>query len=118
MAKHLVFNARTSEVEPKSPHGSRTEKLLQLNEPATVNYRRHTLKIIESLTRDIEEQEQFVRDLLKSLAAGKIGRATCDREVAEVQSEIDELRDCMMRLAGTLPLPPLRKQRQGVVLLP
>lgn len=117
MAKHLSFNARTGEVEPKSPHGIQTEKLLQLNEPATVSYRRQTLKAIESLTRDIAEQEQLEIDLSKLLTENRIDQATFDQEVAEVRFEIDMLRNCLMGFSGTAPLRSLKKQRQGIVLL-
>ena len=117
MAGHLRFDSKTGRVESKSPHGKHTEELLQLNDDAVVQYRLNALKIIQIFSAEIAKQELQLKTLPGLLRSGKISQAEYDLDVQDINQHLAELRHTLQAQTGELPLPPLRAQRQGIVLL-
>lgn len=117
MAAHLRFNSATGIVETRTPEGSHTEELLQLNDVATVQYRLATLRTVRMYTTEISLQEQLLKDVARLLRQGKITQAQHDTETQSIQQELDDLRHTMQTYSGDLPLPALPRQRLGVVLI-
>lgn len=117
MAGHLRFDSKTGRVEPKTPHGKHTEELLQLNDEAVVQYRLNALKIVQVFSAEIAELELQLKALADMLRRGEISQAKYDLEAQAINQDLAELRHTVQAQTGELPLPPLRAQRQGIVLL-
>ena len=116
MATHLRFDGVSGTVQTKSPEGMFTEELLQLNQPALVQYRLTTLKTVKLYLSEIEEQELLVQKIGRLFQQGKISQAQFDSEMVSIRSELESLRSDVQIYTGELPMPPLRKQRFGVAL--
>lgn len=104
-------------IETRSPHGEHTEELLQLNDPASVQYRLGTLRTVRMYSDAIVLHEQQLKDVGRLFRAGKINQSQYDVEILAIQQELDDLRRIMQAYSGELPLPPLRRQRLGVSLV-
>lgn len=117
MAGHLRFDSKTGRVEPKTHHGKHTEELLQLNDDTVVQYRLNASKIVQIFSAEIAKQELLLKALPGLLRSGKLSQAEYDFDVQEINQHLVELRHTVQAQTGELPLPPLRAQRQGMVLL-
>lgn len=117
MATHLRFDSKTGRIETRTPYGKHTEELLQLNDDATVKYRLNTLKIVQLCSAEIKNLEHQLEYLSRLLRDNKISQAQYNVEVQSIKLEQEELHGTMQAQTGELPLPPLRKQRQGITLL-
>lgn len=117
MAAHLRFNAKTGQVEARTPNGKHTEELLQLNDDAIVQYRLGTLKTVRLYTAEIQQLEYQLKTIAGLLKADTISQTQYDAEVQAINQELACLRYTLQTQTGELPLPPLRKIRLGVSLI-
>lgn len=118
MAAHLRFDKKTGRVEPNTPHGIHTEELLQLNEAATVQYRIGTLTTVRLYSAEIEKLERQLKVIAGLLRSGNLSQNSYNVEALSISQELAMARSTMQAHTGELPLPPLKKQRMGVTLLP
>lgn len=116
MAAHLRFNSQTGKVDPRSLEGEYTEELLQLNDPAIVQFRLTALRTVQMFTVDVREQELHIKEVERLLQKGEMTQAQFDVEMLNMQHELDQLRIGMQSYSGELPIAPLAKQRLGVEL--
>lgn len=116
MASHLRFDAKTGKIIPTDSNGEHTERLLQLNEEASVKYRVYALHIVRSLEREIREDEDLIKKIESSYRKGNIDQVRFDAEITEAKERIDETRCVLLAQTGELPLPPLPRHRNGLVL--
>jgi hypothetical protein len=116
MAAHLRFDASTGRVEFRSPHGKHTEELLQLNDPATVQYRLGALRTVRVFNKEIDEQTKLLAAVEKLHKEGKLSLSERDIEVNEIQNEIDLLVRTLQSHTGELPTKLPRQQKLGVKL--
>lgn len=94
------------------------EELLQLNDPASVEYRLGALTIIRVLESELRSQQELLRALEKKRASGQISQEDYAEAHDIAVQEIEGLRRTVQAQSGTLPLPPLRKGRGSIQLLP
>lgn len=118
MAAHIRFDAATGRMEPRSSNGQHMEELLQLNDPASVEYRLGALTIIRVLESELRSQQELLRALEKKRASGQISQEDYAEAHDIAVQEIEGLRRTVQAQSGTLPLPPLRKGRGSIQLLP
>ena len=117
MASHLRFNGSTGLVEPRTGEGDHTVELLQLNDPATVQWRLGTLRTVRMYVSEIQEQADLLKAAERLLREGKISQSQFDYEAQSIQVELEELHRTLQSHTGELPLLPLPNQRLGVPLL-
>ncbi len=115
MFAHLRFDAATGKMEPKSPNGRHMEALLQLNEPASVQYRKNTLNIIRKCDVAIATLKGDLQELKKRLIAGRLSQADFDVEAADINAELLEEQALRDSVSGEEPLPPLTKTMQRLL---
>lgn len=118
MAAHLRFDKTTGRVETRTPDGIHTEELLQLNDEALVKYRQSTLSTVNLYLAEIKRLERQQKAIARKLRLGEISQQTHDAEVLAISQAIAGARDTVQMCTGERPLPPLRKQRLGVTVLP
>lgn len=116
MASHLWFDAATGRVEYRSAHGKHTQELLQLNEPATVQYRLNALLTVRILRAEIEAVRNDIARVNKVFQKGAISLFDRDKAVAELQEEVSAVTLALNAQIGLSPLPPLKKQKFGIKL--
>jgi uncharacterized protein (TIGR02646 family) len=118
MAAHLRFDKTTGRVETRTPDGVHTEELLQLNNEASVKYRLSTVRTVNLYLIEIEKLKSQQKAIARKLRSGEISQQVHDAEVQAISQEIADARDTVQMHTGEVPLPPLRKQRLGVTVLP
>ena len=118
MAAHLRFDGKTGRVEPRTPNGTHMEELLQLNDDATVQYRLGTLTTIRLFSAEIDNLERQLKGVDDLLRKDKISQSQHAAEILLINQELATARYTLQTHTGELPLPPLKKQRLGVSLLP
>lgn len=116
MAAHLWFDATTGRIEPKTSHGRHTEDLLQLNDPASVQFRKSALLTVRLFREEIVRQGKVLVELEKLFQRGGISVAERDAEIVLINEDLLALNRTLQSHSGELPLLPLRKQRFGVKL--
>jgi HNH endonuclease len=116
MTQHIRFDASTSLMLPRGESGRHTCSLLQLNDPATVQFRNLHVRQATLTTREIARLALHLAELPKLLATGRIGRAEFNVAIAETNADLDECRDLLAMQTGTTPLAPLPKSKLGVTL--
>lgn len=94
------------------------EELLQLNDDATVQYRLSTLTTVRLFSAEIDNLEQQLKEVDDLLRKGKISQTQHAAEILVINQDLATARYSLQSHTGELPLPPLRKQRQGLTLLP
>lgn len=117
MASHLRFDAKTGRVEPRGQNGMHTEKLLQLNDEATVKYRRGALTTVRLIQAEIANENRLLKAIEASLRKGKLTQSQYEAEAREVNERLDLLRHTMLAQTGELPVPMLPRQRNGLRLV-
>ncbi|MDP1548037.1 MAG: hypothetical protein Q8L87_18660 [Anaerolineales bacterium] len=117
MASHLRFDHSTGRVEPKTPHGRHTEELLQINDDATVQYRLNTLHLVRVMSAEIELLQHQLREIAALLRKGNIPQIQYELDVQSINQEMAKARGIVQAHSGELPLPSLKSQRLGVVLV-
>ncbi|MDY0961776.1 hypothetical protein [Massilia sp. CFBP9026] len=117
MASHLRFDSSSGRIEPRSDHGKHTEELLQLNDPASVQYRLGTLTTVRLYNKEIEDQRKLLLAIEKLYKDGVLSLEERDLELTEVRAEIESLTRTLQSHTGELPLKPLRSKKLGVSLI-
>lgn len=117
MAVHLRFDAKTGRVEPRTAHGTHTVELLQLNDDATIQYRRGALKTVQLFFAEIANLKEQQREVAARLQRGQISQAVHDQEIDAINEGLAELQRTVDEVTGELALPPLPRQRNGLALL-
>jgi hypothetical protein len=112
MFAHLRFDAATGKMEPKSQNGRHMETLLQLNEPASVQYRKYTLNIIRKCDVEIATLKADLQELKKRLVKGQVSQADFDVEAAEIITDLATEQGLRDSVSGDAPLTPLTKNMQ------
>lgn len=118
MAAHLRFDSKTGRVNARTPYGQHTVDLLQLNDEEMVGYRQSTLQIVRFYQVEIDSLEQQRKQIESSFRGSKISQSDYESALEEIAEELDLARQTLAKQTGELPLPPLQKRRQGLVLLP
>ncbi|WP_449490932.1 hypothetical protein [Caballeronia sp. M23-90] len=118
MGAHLRYDSKTGlvEIHNQSKDGEWTRDLLQLNDDATIKYRKATQKTIALFDKSISEALRELAEIQTLLQNQKITQAQYDLDKSAIQGELDDLRETRARFTGELPLAPLRAQRAGVAL--
>lgn len=119
MATHLRYDSKTGLVKThnESRHGQWTMDLLDLNDAATVKYRKVTQVTVESLDSSIKQLLEELAELDAGLARQEISQAEYDADASIVKRGLEERREARATHAGETPLPPLKIQRRNVTLI-
>ncbi len=109
MAAHLRLKASTFEYESKSPHGAHMIKLLQLNDPDVVEYRRRVVGTVELAGLRIAQLKAKLAEAKKKLRTGKISQAAFDVVALMVEEKTDVARRILQSHDATAPMRELPK---------
>lgn len=118
MASHLRFNAELGTMEARTPWGEHTQKLLQLDDPATVAFRKSCLLNATLCEREIATLNKRLLALRKKLAKHQISQSDHDAAVAEFQADLAATTELLNAVTGATPLPALPRRRMGVPVHP
>lgn len=116
MTNHLRFIGKTGHVEAKDRNGLFTVELLQLNEPSLVQSRNIALTLVKACETEIGKQERLLNLLTGQLRAGGISTAQYEMEKPSIEQEIENFRQALAALTGTLPLRPFTNRQLSVPL--
>lgn len=118
MASHLRFDSKTGKVSARTFDGQHTIDLLQLNDEEVVSYRLSALQIVRLCQAEIDFLERQRKEVESSFHKSRISQSDYQVALDEIAEELDLARDTLAKQSGELALPPLRKRRAGLVLLP
>jgi len=117
MAAHIRFDAESGRMESRTLHGSHTEDFLQLNEPASVQFRLGTLHTLKLLEAAIAESERELSILRNAILDGAISQTDFMRERNMVEADLFKSRHMQRCLSGTLPLAALPTKQHAAALV-
>jgi hypothetical protein len=119
MAAHLRYDSDTGLVKAhnKSEHGNWTMDLLELNDAATVKYRKVTQVTVASLDSSIKLALAELAELNAELASQEITQAEYDADARIINRRLEDFREARATHTGETPLPPLQIQRRNVTLM-
>ena len=117
MAAHLRYDAKSFEIEAKSPHSKWMIELLDLNEDVAVASRRNAQTLVGACLKGIAASEAEMQKIMRAFNAGHISAPDRDKFIAEISEEISNLKLAVESVNGTTPLPPLPLQRNGLKLI-
>lgn len=118
MAAHLRFDVRSCRIEPRTPWGVHTERLLQLNANERIQFRKRHILTIKICEDAIANRRRDILELARKVKSGTLSPHEFAAEVLVVNSEIAEMEDLRDALTGAMKLPPLPKTRMRVVVHP
>lgn len=118
MFAHLRFDAATGRIEPKSLNGRHMETLLQLNEPASVQYRKNTLNIIRKCDVAIATLKGDLNELRQRVAAGALSQADFDAEAENINVDLAEEQALRDSASGEAKLAPMTKNFARMLISP
>ena len=110
MFRHLRFDSRTARVEARTSFGRHTIALLQLNEPASVQYRSSALLMLKVCDQEIDSVKRSLTRVRMQARRGLLSSSQSDeaiRRLEEQQSELQSLRDSITG-DGAPPMPRVR----------
>ena len=116
MVSHLKLNPRTAVYEPRTADGRQMAKLLQLNEPEKVEFRKTTLTQVAALQVAHSQLGDDVKKVEQLFQEKKISKGDYEREILELQDQRVDLANAIERQTGTRPPPRLPRQRNGIKL--
>lgn len=111
MSQHIKLNTNSKKFDYVSNDGQFTIELLQLNEEATVKFRRTTVHLIERSKIDSKDLQDQIDTTEKLFASGKM-TAKEHTEILKILKENLELTNNIIEMhSGSLPLPIFEKSR-------
>lgn len=114
----MRFDALTCRMEPRTPWGIHTERLLQLNATERVQFRRQHLHNIKVCIRDIARLQGDILELARKVKSGVLSPDLYAREVVLIEADIAQTEDLRLSLTGESPLAPLPKSRMRLIVHP
>lgn len=107
MAVHLRFNSQTGLVEPRSPHGTWTAELLDLNGETVVQHRQFVLRQLRRIEQNRADLVAEAKRLQAALRLNKIARTAFDTHMADIDADLQFCQRDADTLTGSLPARPL-----------
>jgi len=116
MSQHIRFESSTGKMITQTVFGKYTEELLQLNDPTQITFRNTTLQVLKLASKELALLKSQAIAVEKAFKDGKISQLDHDTALQEIGAEIQSSELIIQSHSGTEALPPLIKQRFGVVL--
>ena len=102
MFEHLRY--RATRVEPRSPAGELTERVLMLNDEVSVQYREFVLEVIVSLEARERQLQETTKRIDQRSAQHPEQAAYCAAERAAAEQDLARIQHHLSRVSGAVPL--------------
>ena len=111
MSQHIKLNTTSKEFDYVSKDGEFTIELLQLNEEATVKFRRTTVHLIERSKKEKKDLQDQIDTADKLFKSGKLTAKEHSEILEEIRDNLELANNIIEMHSGSLPLPKFAKSR-------